>query len=44
MHLVATVLSLGGWSPILIMHLIGWRRRGVTVHVVNGVVVRTEVT
>jgi hypothetical protein len=42
LHIVATVLTLGMWVPVLATYLIGWRKRTVTLHVSDGVVVRVE--
>jgi hypothetical protein len=42
LHIVATFLTLGMWLPVLVTYLIGWRKRTVTLHVADGVVVRVE--
>jgi hypothetical protein len=34
--------DLGMWLPVLATYLIGWRKRTVTLHVSDGVVVRVE--
>ena len=42
LHIVATVLTLGMWVPVLVTYLIGWRKRTVMLHVSDGVVIRVE--
>ena len=42
LHIVATVLTLGMWLPVLATYLVGWRERTVTLHISDGVVARVE--
>jgi uncharacterized membrane protein len=40
LHVAATVVTLGAWLPVFVTYLIGWRKRIITVHIMNGVVMR----